>query len=466
MSLISRPVISRSVACASIIQDGWSAYPQHSRRASHPSSLFHNVAVAVSSDPALSICSSVGVFGPSNWPRYVVPFVVMVFLDDDWVEIPDENVQGRTYFWHRWENRTMWQLPDCTQALWSGHRDSCGRLYYWSRSTQESVWNLPAARVQDPVGDEAGRAGVAAGDAGSSRCSRGAPPQSGPNTAGAASAAQECEGRELRQARDGRLYAREQFLEFYGGLRQWDAATRQDQFVQGRTAGDVDAASPGRQVFVLGMPKCGTTSFQEAFLSCGFRSVHWALESGKNPQRDTKLRTQGLEAEQRLVSLLLQRALDEGLPPLGHLPGVDAISQMDGLVWRGSEVVGSFPQMTLLPALYDAYPKALFILNVRDKHKWAESVASWVDGDMNKRITLASLPQLPSGAGSTPEELVEWFDWHVGRVRAFFSKRDQGRLLEFDIEKSDAEELRDFLGCPNLVWGVHNASRKKKPAKR
>lgn len=37
---------------------------------------------------------------------------------------------------------------------------------------------------------------------------------------------------------------------------------------------------------VLGLPKCGTTSLNDAFVAAGLRSVHWALDVGKNSKND------------------------------------------------------------------------------------------------------------------------------------------------------------------------------------
>lgn len=69
------------------------------------------------------------------------------------------------------------------------------------------------------------------------------------------------------------------------------------------------------QVVVLGMPKCGTSSLHESFLRAGLRSVHWALDAGKNLQKDKQLRLRGEDAETRLVGCLVSQAMLRGLPP-------------------------------------------------------------------------------------------------------------------------------------------------------
>jgi len=220
------------------------------------------------------------------------------------------------------------------------------------------------------------------------------------------------------------------------------------------------AAAPRPLVLVLGMPKCGTTSLHEAFKSVGFNSIHWACNAGADQSADKRLRETGADADRRLVSLLMHRAVAEGLPPLSHLPaGVDAVAEMNGLVWRDRArglVEGSFPQMSLLEDLAAHYPHAHFVLNVRDARRWVASV----DGhnDMRRRLVCAELPGLAAGAGQKDEELVEWVQSHYRRVQSFVGGRG-ARLLVFDIERHGEKELSAFLGR-KVTWGHHNVTYK------
>eukprot|EP00429_Kryptoperidinium_foliaceum_P083172 CAMPEP_0176213454 /NCGR_PEP_ID=MMETSP0121_2-20121125/15667_1 /TAXON_ID=160619 /ORGANISM="Kryptoperidinium foliaceum, Strain CCMP 1326" /LENGTH=279 /DNA_ID=CAMNT_0017552517 /DNA_START=36 /DNA_END=873 /DNA_ORIENTATION=- len=201
------------------------------------------------------------------------------------------------------------------------------------------------------------------------------------------------------------------------------------------------------------MPKCGTTSLHEAFLSAGFGSVHWALGAGKDLTADKALRTSGLDASTRLVAELLRRATVDGRPPLAYLPeGVDAVAEMNGLYWEGSCVRAFFPQMSLLDAFVDHYPHAHFILNVRDTTEWVRSVGE--HNDLRKRLIAANLPGLPPGAGGRDEELVAWVEGHHRRVRETLRARG-AKLLVFDIDRDSGAELEQFLGV-RVAWGQHN----------
>jgi len=101
----------------------------------------------------------------------------------------------------------------------------------------------------------------------------------------------------------------------------------------------MEASGMASHVFVLGLPKCGTTSLHHALESAGYVSVHWALGKG-----GYKLVNRGSGAEHRLVGKLMQRALAAGLEPLHFLPqGTNAVAQMDYLYWdRAGHVLGYF----------------------------------------------------------------------------------------------------------------------------
>ncbi|CAJ1415591.1 unnamed protein product [Effrenium voratum] len=124
-----------------------------------------------------------------------------------------------------------------------------------------------------------------------------------------------------------------------------------------------------RPVVVLGLPKCGTTSLNDAFVAAGLRSVHWALDVGKNSKNDKQLREWGTGSEERLVGRLIQSAVMQNKPPFSLLPQVDAFAEINGLYWadrKKESVRAFFPQVQYLQHLLQAYPDAHFILNVRE----------------------------------------------------------------------------------------------------
>ncbi|CAJ1380669.1 unnamed protein product [Effrenium voratum] len=213
-----------------------------------------------------------------------------------------------------------------------------------------------------------------------------------------------------------------------------------------------------RPVVVLGLPKCGTTSLNDAFVAAGLRSVHWALDVGKNSKNDKQLREWGTGSEERLVGRLIQSAVMQNKPPFSLLPQVDAFAEINGLYWadrKKESVRAFFPQVQYLQHLLQAYPDAHFILNVRDHGAWARSVSQ--HNDMQRRLTLAELPNLPRGSGSA-EELMAWAEWHHQRVIKF-ATYSQVRFLRFDIDVHGAAELSAFLGR-EMKWPHSNATKR------
>lgn len=212
-------------------------------------------------------------------------------------------------------------------------------------------------------------------------------------------------------------------------------------------------------VLVLGMPKCGTTSLNKAFISAGLRSVHWALGAGIDARADKQLRERGLDADRRLISKLMRSAAMQDLPPLAHLPeDVNAVAEMNGLFWvnrQARQAEGYFPQMSLLEDLLSYYPAAHFILNIRDHKQWVKSVDK--HNDLRDRFVCADLPGLPSGAGAQDDELIGWVEAHHQRVQKLLGARNS-RLLVFDLDRHGEPELSAFLGR-KVVWGHHNWTR-------
>lgn len=216
-------------------------------------------------------------------------------------------------------------------------------------------------------------------------------------------------------------------------------------------------------VFVVGMPKCGTTSLEHALESSPrYGSVHCYAPKpwGPNPP-------------DRFVGHLMTEAAARGLPPLSLLPPwVNAVTQMDCWWLEDSEesaegtarpapkrrrAYGHFPQISLLEALDSAYPGAKFILNVRDSRRWLHSVKNY--GPLHEILVSADLPGLPSGVGED-QQLIDWYEAHTSRVRSHFAGRGPDVFLEFRLEEDSAtiqSRLEALLGEP-VEWGHHNAT--------
>lgn len=242
-----------------------------------------------------------------------------------------------------------------------------------------------------------------------------------------------------------------------------------------------DAFAP---VFVVGLPKCGTTSLQFALESAGYGAVHCYAPKPWGP-----------EGADRFLGHLMMKAWGQGREPLHLLPNwVNAITQMD-CWWIEEEPVetevatgnsdpdrplethkiqptaqdgtsrkfkkksyGLFPQITLLEELDTRYPDAKFILNVRETKEWLRSSKAY--GCFWGVLVDADIPGLPHGVGADDQDLANWYESHIERVRCHFADRESSKFLEIALEEGDAAiraHLEAFLGT-EVVWGHHNAT--------
>ena len=214
-------------------------------------------------------------------------------------------------------------------------------------------------------------------------------------------------------------------------------------------------------VFVLGLPKCGTTTLQHALESVGYGAIHCYAPKPWGP-------TPG----DRFIGHLMAEAVAAGLDPLALLPQwVNAVTQMDCWWIEGDspeteQCYAHFPQITMLDSLVSSYPDAKFILCYRSTESWLRSVTAY--GPMRRILNDADLPGLPSGVGSD-EDLGHWLEEHIERVRHYFETSELvGALLELELEKDDQflkDQLSAFLGA-DVVWGCYNANVSTETAER
>ena len=60
----------------------------------------------------------------------------------EWVRLRERHA-GKTYFWNRRTNSTVWRAPAGVEVVWYGEKDEEGRGWYWHRDTRVSTFELP-----------------------------------------------------------------------------------------------------------------------------------------------------------------------------------------------------------------------------------------------------------------------------------------------------------------------------------
>jgi hypothetical protein len=177
-----------------------------------------------------------------------------------------------------------------------------------------------------------------------------------------------------------------------------------------------------RKIILLGLPKCGLTSFAQTFRDAGYNVAHWKTDNGE------------------YVGELINQAYLEKKHLLHYLPEYNAFTQMDVVDKESGYCV--FPTAQFYEQFYEQYPDALFILNYRPVFNHVRSICKW--NDLQERLAYFGIINLS-----------EWISCHNYTIRNYF--KDKPNFIEFNIEKDPIEKISDVLGVP-LTWHHLNKS--------
>lgn len=116
-----------------------------------------------------------------------------------------------------------------------------------------------------------------------------------------------------------------------------------------------------------------------------------------------------------------------------------------------------FPQITNLEQLHEEAPNATFILNLRNLSRWATSVENWGGGGRSLAERLARCKSGPKSPRR--EDLIDWHQAHIERIRSFVKEHPSHALAEIDIEDpSTGEIMAQLFGSNKKFWGHENDS--------
>ena len=80
----------------------------------------------------------------SELPPHSSSWTAAAQLEDsvEWVRLREKHA-GKTYFWNRRTNSTVWKPPPGVSVVWYGEKDEKGGVWYWHRDTRVSTFDLP-----------------------------------------------------------------------------------------------------------------------------------------------------------------------------------------------------------------------------------------------------------------------------------------------------------------------------------
>jgi hypothetical protein len=182
----------------------------------------------------------------------------------------------------------------------------------------------------------------------------------------------------------------------------------------GRSPTGAPSRATRPRVFGIGLGKTGTSSCHKALELLGYRCLH----SG------------GVETAASVL-----RAIDESRPLLHYLdPEVDAFTDV-------------LPIRVYFHLADVQYPGSKFVLTVRDRQQWLESLRRHVERNQERKAAGELQDQFDLGTVDVDGWATE-YRRHEAVVRGYFAHRPDD-LLVLDIAAGDAwEPLCEFLGHP------------------
>ena len=184
-------------------------------------------------------------------------------------------------------------------------------------------------------------------------------------------------------------------------------------------------------IILLGFPKSGTTSFTFLLNKIGYKSYHWTFRNDKdyigNWIKKCKSRNE------KLLSFI----------PKDKKP--IAITQMDICI---DENNCYWPQLVDYKLLYEQYPDAIFILNVRKPEDILKSMKKWQNYD--KRILMYNPELFKNIEGNDDEKILTLIKNHFHNVTTFFNNKKNAKFIKYDIIHDKVSKLNKFIDTKGL----------------
>ena len=203
----------------------------------------------------------------------------------------------------------------------------------------------------------------------------------------------------------------------------------------------------------MGLMKSGTTSIASYF-QCGLPEdlsifvTHYDCFSYKKDQKLGIVARMACGVRLR-NNLQGGRSVFDGMDQFLVYAELDSIEQNMGM---------TLPQWSYLMEIYEYFPQATWILNMRDPNKWLNSVNRWKD--LRERFVRNRYGYFWKGIGSTDEEMIEFYLKQAEKVRDFVRHHPSLTLVEVWIDDPNAGYVMEkaFGIDSNKCWGRKNVN--------
>ena len=196
-------------------------------------------------------------------------------------------------------------------------------------------------------------------------------------------------------------------------------------------------------IILLGFPKSGTTSFTWLFNKLHMKSFHWTFRNDTdyigNWIKKMKNRNE------KLLSFIPEKYYHNC-----------AVTQMDICINKNDAY---WPQLVDYKQLYEEYPDAIFILNMRDNEDILRSMKKWNNYD--ERLLKYNPELVIDFDGSNDEKIKKLINKHFYDVKLFFQNKPEAKFLSYHIIHDDISKLNKYIDTKDLLFPEVNKNNKK-----
>jgi hypothetical protein len=176
------------------------------------------------------------------------------------------------------------------------------------------------------------------------------------------------------------------------------------------------------RIIQIGFNRCGTSSLNYFFMQHGFKCIHW--DDG-NIARTIKR------------NCYLNKPVLEGYEDYNFISDMELVNDTEGII---------LAHMDYFKEIESQYPEAKFILNTRNMHDWISSRAKHSGTGHHNYLERYMRIWDMTAEQVTNRWMRDWYAHHAAVLSYFQGKMN--KLLIFDIDRPDYENLSNFSGLP------------------
>ena len=192
-------------------------------------------------------------------------------------------------------------------------------------------------------------------------------------------------------------------------------------------------------IIILGMPKSGTSSFQELFEKLGYKSYHWKKGT-------------------RYIGKMIENNKKNKKPLLCDFLDTDVITQMDVCVGKDNCY---WPQIVDYKQIINENSNSIFILNKRNPEEILSSFKRWCrdEGNLLTRLFTYNSEIITN---KTDKGFIEFVIKFYLEIELYFKENQNLKFISYDINNDKVEKLKKYIDIKEIsTFPKKNINKKK-----